>query len=193
MKRFIGIRCYFEPDSKHEIVDADESKIGILSSGGEIGVIGSGARSGILSSESKRGILGSGTKDRTSDSSVNTGFSDSDPKNGILDSAGILEADAKNVVSGSDAMRRVLGSGASYTVQDSESANGILGSDHAKNRRLRKLEHPSWPEWKLFLDHLKSFEEPGVCDDECEVFNGDSTLLKHAIVKFARIHESIIQ
>ena len=115
---------------------------------------------------------------------------DSDGKNVIFSGNGVCDSESRNGMLYSNAKDEILGSDAQNMFRDSDSGSAILDSD-ARNRISRKFDHPPWPEWKLFLNHLKTFGLANMETAKVEV--NDSALLKQAIVKFSRDHESILK
>ncbi|MCO5561897.1 hypothetical protein L7F22_015522 [Adiantum nelumboides] len=62
------------------------------------------------------------------------------------------------------------------------------GAIAVKDAGIKNFQHPSWPEWAAFLNHLRPFASKEKSDDDFELFE-DTTILKRAIVKFAQAHE----
>ncbi|KAI5069508.1 hypothetical protein GOP47_0015809 [Adiantum capillus-veneris] len=52
----------------------------------------------------------------------------------------------------------------------------------------KNFQHPSWPEWTEFLNHLRPYASNEKSKEDLELFE-DTTILKRAIVKFAQAHE----
>ncbi|MCO5546781.1 hypothetical protein L7F22_000217 [Adiantum nelumboides] len=62
------------------------------------------------------------------------------------------------------------------------------GTIAVKEAGIKNFQHPSWPEWTAFLNHLRPFASNEKLKDDLELFE-DTTILKRAIVKFAQAHE----
>lgn len=87
--------------------------------------------------------------------------------------------------------------GGTHVPSEKNSENGAKLAKTEVEVETGKFQHPPWPEWAMFLDHLKSFayiveEKQRDVAGAGEIFN-NTALLKRTLVKFAQAHETVFK